>query len=177
MKLSLRYQVRPPGHFLAGIQEALAGVWAESANDYAAKYWAAEAAKKAPPKGVQAQINQVIEKKLRIEGWEGTDGRFVRNNTFLRVTFRHQMSLGSDFMDALMLAQREGIECAVIAAAALDFAKKITPRDFNSIVTFEKLVPYYTRVLPLFPIPLAIGELTPASVLAPDVERLINQRR
>ena len=176
MKLVIRSEVKPPAHCVHGLDEALLGVWEESCIDYAARYYAADAVGKSPPRGVQAHINEQIEKRLTSRGWEGSDGRFVRDKTFLRVTFRHQMSLGSDFMDALILANREGMECAVIAAAGMEFARRITPRDFNSIVTFEKLVPYYTRARPLFDIPLSIGELLPASTLPSDVERLINSR-
>jgi len=176
MKLVIRSEIHPPAPCLDGLNEALFGVWEGAALEYAAKYYAAEAVGKSPPKGVQAQINEQIEEKLTGRGWEGSDGRFVRGNTFLRITFRHQMSLGSDFMDALILANREGMECAVIAAAGLDFARKITPGDFNSIVTFEKLVPYYARAHSLFPIPLSIGELIPTSSLPSDIERLINSR-
>lgn len=177
MKLVIRSEVQPPAYCLDGVDEALLGVWEAACLDYAARYYAAEAVGKSPPKGVQAQINEQIEKKLTSRGWEGSDGRFVRGKTFLRITFRHQMSLGSDFMDALILAKREGMECAVIAAAGMDFARRITPGDFNGIVTFEKLVPYYTRARPLFSIPFSIGELLPASSLASEVERLINSRR
>lgn len=176
LKLVIRSEVQPPGHCIDGVDQALLGVWEAASLDYAARYYAAEAVGKSPPKGVQAQINQQIEEKLTATGWEGSDGRFVRGKTFLRITFRHQMSLGSDFMDALIVADREGIECAVIAAAGMDFAKRITPRDFKSIVTFEKLVPYYTRALPLFPIPLSIGELRPVSSLPIEVARVINSR-
>lgn len=177
MKLAIRSEVQPPTHCVDGLDEALLGVWEAACLDYAARYYAAEAVGKSPPRGVQAQINEQIEEKLTSRGWYGSDGRFVRGKTFLRITFRHQMSLGSDFMDALILANREGMEHAIIAAAGMDFAKRITPRDFNSIVTFEKLVPYYTRARPLFEVPLSIGELLPISSLPSEVERLINSRR
>src|SRR5438309_8721882 len=69
------------------------------------------------PKGIQPYLNDIIDTKFLKAGWAGRDGNFRKGQTWIRVTFRHQMSLGSDFLEALRLVKKEGVKQAAIFAA------------------------------------------------------------
>lgn len=173
MKIELKGRYRDDSPELLEAQKVLKGSWSAACENYAAKYWACEALGKKPPMGVQPFLNSVLDNRFKEANWVGGDGRYTKSDTWFRVTFRHQMSLGSDLIDGLLLAKKEGIKQIVIAAAAPDFAKIITPKDANSIVTFEKLDAYFARAKEVFPIDAAIGRLSIFQSPPNDVKDLI----
>ena len=62
-----------------------------------------------------------------------------RNRPWLRITFRHQMSLGSDVVDALKVCRKGGMTEAAILAASDQFLDVISPNDARALVSYEKL--------------------------------------
>lgn len=176
MKIDFRFDDDFDDKLLDSISGAIRNVWASAAQEYYAKHIAATAHNLKPPQGIQSLINSNLDKSLLSHDWQGKDGRFVKGSTWLRITFRHQMSLGSDFMDGLLLAKREGIQAAIIAAPSLDFARLVTPRDAGAIVTYHKLEEYFSRARSLFPIPLILGRLSGTEGLSQEVDRLIRGR-
>jgi hypothetical protein len=176
MQIELKMYKPLPEWFIENIQGDLEDIWQVAARNYVSKYEALRAHGKKPPQGAQAFINSQLESTLSDRGWEGTDGRFVKDGVWLRITFRHQMSLGSDFMDALLLAHREQLKGLVIAAPSLDFAKVITPKDANSITTYEKLEEYFARAVELFQVPIAIGRLSPIGNIENKIQEVLISR-
>jgi hypothetical protein len=57
----------------------------------------------------------------------------------VRVTFRHQMSLGSDIIDAIRAHHRAGMELVAIMAASRAFLNVISPNDAAVLTSYEKL--------------------------------------
>ncbi len=176
MEIHFKSAKELPSSFLETINGQLDLVWVRAASAFFARHVALNSQPSKQPKGVQAFINECLEDALPQFGWEGGDGRFVKDGIWLRFTFRNQMSLGSDFMDALLLAHRENVQALIIAAPSMEFARLITPKDVNSIVTYEKLEEYYARANSLFQIPLAIGRLEATGPLSPDIQRVLKSR-
>lgn len=138
-------------------------LWAEASVEFYAERDAKTRAGKRAPKGMQATLNRLIDQRFLSSGWEGDSGYYFKGKTWVRVTFRHQMSLGSDIVDALKVCKKEGMELAVIAAANRDTLNLISPNDAAAIVSFEKLRNEVMSLDGALDIPLLIGELTPSS--------------
>lgn len=151
----------------------LEGVWRESANAFVLSGNVAKNHGRVGPLGVQPFINAVIEQRMKENSWETLDGRYVKGRTWVRITFRHQMSLGSDFLDAIRLAKAENFNQCVILAASDDFLRVITPRDWRSLCSFSKLSAQMAQLDGLFDVPLLIGELNPISQLSPELSKVI----
>lgn len=153
------------------------GVWSEAATDFCANRLAKSSRGLRAPKGMQGDLNRVIQSRMETSGWIGNDGRFAKGQTWLRVTFRHQMSLGSDLIDAMRMCRREHYELAVILAADIRTLRLISPNDAGAIVSFEKLRIAVADLVGVTDIPLLIGCLTPRSQTSPGVESALAARR
>lgn len=145
------------------------GVWTEAATEFAADRIAREKRGVSAPKGVQAYINRSVTSRMVEAGWEGVDGRFRRDDTWVRLTFRHQMSLGADILDALKVCKKEGVRTAGIFAATTAFLRLISPNDAPALVSYEKLAVGVDELNGCLDIPLFIGRLEPASPLTAEV--------
>jgi len=121
------------------------------------------------PKGMQKYLNEVLVEKFAQKGWEADAGYFYKNETWIRITFRHQMSLGTDFIDALKVCKKEGVKLAVIMAANRDTLNTISPNDAAALVSFEKLYKEYLSLEGALDIPLIIGELSPLTSASDDI--------
>jgi len=166
-----------PTREVSELVECLDGVWRESANLFALDTKLSLNQGRPGPLGMQPFINEVINQRLEEKGWTGVDGRFSKSRTWIRITFRHQMSLGSDFLDAFRLARAENYEQCIIVAADDEFLRVITPRDWRSICSFSKISAQMAQLEGYFDTPLLIGELTPISALNSEVEKLVYGRR
>ena len=129
------------------------------------------------PKGMQRFLNQVLDNRFVEKGWVGGAGYYVKNKTWVRVTFRHQMSLGSDILDAIKVCKKDGIEMAVILAASRNTLKVISPNDGPAMVSFEKLERELYDMDGAIDIPLVIGELTPYTSASSDVDKILRKSR
>lgn len=152
-------------------------VWKEASINFYAVREAKLNNGKSAPKGMQRYINEILDSKFRNAGWEGDAGYYFKNKTWIRVTFRHQMSLGSDFINALKVCKKDDMELAVIIAASIDTLKIISPNDANAIVSFDKLLNEMMSLDGVIDIPLMIGELTPLTVASTGINKeLIKER-
>ena len=152
-------------------------VWKEASIRYAAERDVKIRAGKSAPKGLQRFINEVLSEKFLANGWEGDSGYFYKNQTWIRITFRHQMSLGSDFIDAVKVCKKEGMKLAIIMAANHETLKLISPNDASAIISYEKLANEVMNLCGAIDIPLLIGELTPFTSASSDVNAELRKER
>lgn len=152
-------------------------VWKEASIRYAAERDAKIRAGKSAPKGLQRYINEVLSEKFLSKDWEGGAGYFYKNHTWVRITFRHQMSLGSDFLDAIKVCKKEGMSLAIILAANYQTLKLISPNDASAIISYEKIANEVMSLYGAIDIPLLIGELTPFSSASQDVNDELRKER
>lgn len=157
---------------LGGIQ-LLAGAWREATERFTTMQAVRKAASRPAAMGIQASLNEVIDERFHEAGWEGDQARFRMANTWFRITFRHQMGLGSDFLDAVRLSSLEGIEQCVILGAPLEFLRVISPKDAGSLCSFEKIALQASRLEGAVAPPLLIGALKPVSQLPKSVSMLV----
>lgn len=168
----------PPTEELVRACEILGdGTWREAAIGFYATRAALLRRGKSAPKGMQAELNRVIEAKFNNDGWIGSDGRFVKRSTWVRVTFRHQMSLGSDFIDAAKVCAREGCTQAAILAGESDWLKVVSPNDWRALVTFEKLRIATAELQGVLELPLYVGSLKGESCLPTDIDAELRKER
>lgn len=152
-------------------------IWKESSIKFYSLRDSMMKAGKSAPKGMQKFINNVLEEHFKENGWYGNAGYFFKNKTWVRITFRHQMSLGSDIIDALKVCKKEGMEVAVILAANRKTLNLISPNDAAALVSFEKLENEIASLDGAIDIPLIIGELTPRTSASEDIrQELIKSR-
>ena len=129
------------------------------------------------PKGMQRYLNDVITKRFTSNGWTGGAGYFFKEKTWVRITFRHQMSLGADILDAIKVCKKEGMQQAVILAANRKTLDLITPNDAAAIVSFEKLEREIMNLNGALDIPLLFGELSPISSASRDIDAELRKAR
>ncbi len=152
-------------------------VWSETAVRYYADREAKLRRARRAPKGMQSELNRVISERFAAEGWIGCDGRFAKERTWIRITFRHQMSLGSDLIDAMKMCEKERYELAVILAADAKTLRLISPNDAAALVSFEKLRIAVADLEGVTDIPLLIGSLTPQSMPSTEVAQALLEGR
>lgn len=152
-------------------------IWASASVDFYAKREALVHAGKHAPKGMQQTLNSIIDKRFSDNGWDGNSGYYAKNTTWIRVTFRHQMSLGSDIIDALKVCKKEGIKLAIILAANRDTLNVISPNDASALISFEKLRREILNLNGALDIPLLIGELTPKSTASEIIDDELRRER
>lgn len=152
-------------------------VWKEASVRFSAERDIKIHMGKSAPKGMQRYLNEVLVEKFSAMDWDGGSGYFFKNKTWVRITFRHQMSLGSDFLDALKVCKIEGMEQALILAANRATLDLISPNDAAAIISFEKLEKEIISLNGAFDIPLLIGELTPSSSASNDINKELRKAR
>lgn len=158
------------------LEAILDGIWKEAASRYVTVLDIRKGTNEKMPKGVQRYLNDVLEERFAEAGWDGKDGRFRKGQTWVRITFRHQMSLGSDFIDALRLSKQDGVKECILLACPNKFLEIITPSDAGSIVSYEKIAREVQRLSGSLDINLFYGSLNPKSKLSKDVHEVINSR-
>ena len=126
---------------------------------------------------MQRYLNEVIAKRFTSNGWTGEAGYFFKGKTWVRITFRHQMSLGSDILDAIKVCKKEGMQQAVILAANRRTLDLISPNDAAAIVSFEKLEREILNLNGALDIPLLYGELTPITSASNDINNELRKAR
>ena len=152
-------------------------VWRDASIAFFAERDAKLRAGKAAPKGMQKYLNMILDERFANAGWQVDAGCFIKGETWVRVTFRHQMSLGSDFLAALKVCKTEGIRLAMILAASRSTLNLVTPNDAGAIISFEKLQGEMISLSGVIDIPLVIGELTPLTEAPLAIEDELLKKR
>ncbi len=144
-------------------------IWRDSSIQFYSVRNSKQKMGKSAPKGMQRFLNDVLKERFHSYGWIGEAGYFFKNKTWIRITFRHQMSLGSDIIDAIKVCKKENMDVAVIMAANRQTLNLISPNDSAAIVSFEKLQREVVSLDGAIDIPLIIGELTPRTSASEDI--------
>lgn len=181
MKVWLMRAPWSAAHESAELMEAIniisANVWKQAASLFYARREAKLRHGVSAPKGIQPFLNEILEKRFNENGWMAVDGRFRKEDTWVRVTFRHQMSLGSDILESIKVFRKEQVKQVAIFAASQDFLRIISPNDANALVSFEKLSAEISDLQGVLDLPLFIGRLEPLSILPKDIYEEICKKR
>lgn len=145
-------------------------LWADAATQFYAERDAKLRMGKRAAKGMQATLNKLLVERFERFDWYAEAGYFMKGSTWVRVTFRHQMSLGSDIVDAQKVCARSGINLAMILAADRSTLNVISPNDAAALVSFEKLQRAIIDLDGVIDIPLVYGKLTPHTHASRAVE-------
>lgn len=152
-------------------------VWKDASIQFAGVRDAKSRAGKSAPKGMQRYLNDILKDRFLEKDWDGDAGYFVKGHTWVRITFRHQMSLGSDIVDAIKVCKKEGMELAMILAASRQTLNLVSPNDAAALTSFEKLQREIFSLDGAIDIPLVIGELTPMTSASKDINvELLRER-
>ena len=114
-------------------------VWREASIHFTAEREYKLSMGKSAPKGMQRYLNEVLDIRFSNNEWFSDSGYYFKEQTWIRVTFRHQMSLGSDILDAIKVCKNEGMQQAIILAANRNTLNLVSPNDAAALVSFEKL--------------------------------------
>ena len=152
-------------------------VWREASIQFYAARDSKLKTGKSAPKGMQRYINEVLQNRFLNKSWDGDAGYFYKGHTWVRITFRHQMSLGSDIVDAIKVCKKEGMELAIILAANRKTLNLISPNDAAALISFEKLQAEVMSLDGALDIPLIIGELTPRTSASNDINLELLKKR
>lgn len=155
----------------------LNGVWRDACSNFAATTNMRLANGKKAPMGIQQFINDEIDDRFLDAGWEGGDAKFRKSDTWVLISFRHQMSLGSDLYNALWLCKQGGIKQALLLAGTLDFLRVVTPLDATSLTSFERYAAAISQMNGAFNPPIIIGALEANSKLDSGVAELVHGSR
>jgi hypothetical protein len=145
------------------------GLWKEAATDFFAEKRGAEQTGGKVPMGIQKFINSLVDKRFKDAGWDGELGRFYKKDTWVRISFRHVSTIDADLLSAIKLWKKEGVEGLAIFYATSSFLRIISPRDANSLCSYEKLRIAALDLKNVVELPLFIGKMKPHSTLDPEV--------
>ena len=151
----------------------LNGVWSEAAARFAAIRAVQEAKGRITILGMQKHINKIIDERFPSNDWEGNNSRYRKGDTWVRITFRHQMSVGAELFDVIKMTGKERVKQSLLLAASKDFLKIISPRDAGALTSFEKLAQEMSYLGGTTEVPLILGCLTPISALSGPVHELV----
>jgi hypothetical protein len=151
----------------------LNGIWSEAATRFAAIRSVQESKGKITSFGIQKHINQIIDERFPANEWEGSKSRYRKGDTWVRITFRHQMSVGAELFDVIKMTGKEKVKQTLLLAASDDFLKVISPRDAGSLSSFDKLAQEMSYMRGTTEVPLILGCLKPISALSGPVHELV----
>ncbi len=163
MKVDFR---EPTGSFvqseeIKSIPLALIGVWETAMAQFEASNYVKVTHGKKPALGIQGQLNDAIDFGFNAQGWSGGDGRYAKGRTWVRVSFRHSMSLGSDFLDAQRQIILEDFEQVALIYAHQHLLKQISQKDGGSLCSFERAALLLYDVETISPsLPIWLGRLS-----------------
>ena len=150
-----------PSEEIKIIPLALAGVWQTAFAQFEASNYAKVSNGKKPALGMQGHLNDAIDFGFHSQGWSGSEGRYAKGNTWARVSFRHSMSLGSDFLDAQRQIRLEGFEQVALIYAHQQLLRQISQKDGGSLCSFERAALLLHDVETIAPtLPIWLGRLS-----------------
>jgi hypothetical protein len=154
-------------------RELVDGTWHDACDRFATISEIRKKSGRPEPKGIQAFLNEVLTERFEAAGWDASDSRFRLGNTWVRITFRHQMSLGSDLLDAIRLSALDGVEQCILLAADNEFLRVISPRDASVLCSYGKILPQVVRLAGAVTTPIMVGELIPQSPVSASSTKIV----
>ncbi len=163
------HRERPGKLLLEAARIVDSGVWAEAAVKFHEERQAKRKTGEQAPKGAQRYVNAALKARFLAAGWTWDDGRCHKGDCFVRITFRHQMSLEADLYEALRMHKDSGCEQVAVLAADKAFLQIITPNDAAALCSYQKFEAELDGSKALEGVPLFLGRLTPKSQPPDDV--------
>lgn len=152
-------------------------LWAQAADAWKRTRDGAQKAGKIPPQGIQSTLNELVDDAMEKNGWEVEGGRCWKDGTWVRVTFRHVMSLGSDLVDAMVAHSKRGATQTCLIAANGSFLRQISPNEVNSLCSYEKFRELLFDLKGAVNFPLVLGKLIPSNPLPADLQAAVDKPR
>ena len=144
---------------LSSLNSILTGTWEESNQIFQASNSARIAQNKKKKVGLQSDLNALITQKLIDAGWEGEEGRFFRDGSWIRISFRHYMSQGADLLEAYSVFKRENFKQIALIYGEDAFLKSVWPGGHSALCSYEKAVSMWSQYEEILPMPLILGKI------------------
>lgn len=151
----------------------LQGIWSETAEAYFLKLIGNRSHQKKTSKGMQSFLNACIEERLVSRGWVDNYGWFRHGNFVLRISFRHKMSMGSDFFDAVRLLNSEGVENVLLVYLAKDDYEVVNSDEQSTLCSFEQAVVLKNLTKDIIGDRISVGRFNLQGVLEPNIHKEI----
>jgi hypothetical protein len=152
-------EVALASRYLSEIKSILDGAWSTASDLFSARNHARTEQNRTPRVGKQSDLNEVLQARFEENLWHGSDGRFFKDSNWIRFSFRHSMSLGSDFLEAFRVHKLEGYQVVCLMYADEILLKKIWPSGGQALCSFEKSSAYWSQLNSILDMPLVIGRL------------------
>lgn len=153
------YQQALASPWLSEIRSILDGAWGSALDLFSARNHVRQQQKRTPKVGKQSDLNDVLEARFEENLWHGSDGRFFKDSIWIRFSFRHSMSLGSDFLEAFRVYNLEGFQVVCLMYADENLLQKIWPSGGQALCSYEKSIAYWSQLNTVLNMPLVIGRL------------------
>lgn len=144
---------------LDGIKALIDGAWGNASDLFSARNHVRIEQNRKPKVGKQSDLNVVLEGRFEENGWQGSDGRYFKDLTWIRFSFRHSMSLGSDFLEAFRVHKLEGFQLICLMYADENLLQDIWPSGGQALCSYNKASAYWSQLHSVLEMPLVLGRL------------------
>lgn len=144
---------------LAEVKALMDGAWGSASDLFSARNHVRREQKRTLKVGKQSDLNEVLEERFQERGWQGSDGRYFKDSTWIRISFRHSMSLGSDFLEAFRVHKLERFQLISLMYADEDLLENIWPSGGQALCSYDKASAYWTQLHAVLEMPLVLGRL------------------
>jgi hypothetical protein len=145
--------------YLSEVKTILDGAWSSASDLFSARNHVRKEQNRTLKVGKQSDLNDVLQARFEENLWRGSDGRFFKDSIWIRFSFRHSMSLGSDFLEAFRVHKIEGFQVMCLMYADENLLEKIWPSGGQALCSFEKSSAYWSQLNSVLDMPLVIGRL------------------
>ena len=144
---------------LLEIKRFIDGAWGSASDLFATRNHVRREQNRSLKIGKQSDLNEVLEERFEDNGWQGSDGRYFKDSTWIRFSFRHSMSLGSDFLEAFRVHKLEEFQLICLMYADENLLENIWPSGGQALCSFDKALAYWSQLHSVLEMPLEIGRL------------------
>lgn len=144
---------------LQEVKRLMEGAWGSASDLFAARNHVRKEQNRTPKVGKQSDLNDVLEERFEENGWQGSDGRYFKGSAWIRFSFRHSMSLGSDFLEAFRVYKLEGFELICLMYADENLLENIWPSGGQALCSYDKASAYSIQLHSVLEMPLVLGRL------------------
>lgn len=146
-------------HHLAEVKKLMDGAWGSASDLFSARNHVRREQNRTLKVGKQSDLNEVLEGRFEESGWQGSDGRFFKDSTWIRFSFRHSMSLGSDFLEAFRVHKLEGFQLICLMYADENLLENIWQSGGQALCSYDKASAYWSQLYSVLEMPLVLGRL------------------